>query len=254
MKMPDRPITLADWQVRALLDGRLTQLRVPMKPQPLPGAERVVWVETVQRWVAQRQSQQTPDCWLAHAPGLKYPEDGRRSEFRCPYPPGTRLVVKETWSNSALSVYPCPSVWYRADFTINQFDDPALDREHTCPPEYRDTRSSKYGNYSDCFACAAVREGTFRWRSPATMPREFSRIARIVTAARPEMVRKVSEVDAMASGIAVDECRHVIRPDDINWGGAAPEFLTRWQSRYGKCGAPFETAWAWALTVTKEPK
>lgn len=76
--MVDRPIIFSASMVRALLDGRKTQTRRVLKPQPsgIAQAERIA-----------------PKSWRI------FPESDRCSiDFKAPpYAPGDRLWVRETW-------------------------------------------------------------------------------------------------------------------------------------------------------------
>ena len=68
-----KPILFSGEMVRAILDGRKTQTRRVIKPQPSAGVRRSVFVLS----------------------GL---EDGHGRELRCPYGrPGDTLWVRETW-------------------------------------------------------------------------------------------------------------------------------------------------------------
>ena len=77
----ERPIIFADWEVRAVLDGRKTQFRRPVKPQP-PS-----WVNRFERdgeWFISRGSKDRDD--LGPMIGAAH----------CPFgQPGDRLWVKE---------------------------------------------------------------------------------------------------------------------------------------------------------------
>jgi hypothetical protein len=70
--MTDRPIIFSAPMIRALLEGRKTQTRRFLKPQPIPAL-----------------------CW--DVPEGKYPSPGGWS--RIPYTPGDRLWVREGWAN-----------------------------------------------------------------------------------------------------------------------------------------------------------
>ena len=97
----EKPILFSGEMVRAILDGRKTQTRRVIKPQPSAGVRRSVFVLS----------------------GL---EDGHGRELRCPYGrPGDTLWVRETWASHKYMDDTKPSeftvgaqmlpVWYRAD-------------------------------------------------------------------------------------------------------------------------------------------
>ena len=73
-----KPILFSTEMVMAILDGRKTQTRRPLKPQPSGGIRKSVFVES----------------------GV---EDGHGREIKLPYRPGTGLWVRETWQNFCLN-------------------------------------------------------------------------------------------------------------------------------------------------------
>jgi hypothetical protein len=100
----ERPIRLYPHEVRGILDGRQTQLRRIMKPQPAP-------------WVTDMYAEETldfsskTDRWILNGKTEKN-SDWATGFIRCPYSqPGTRLWVRETWGPIHKDVY-----IYRADY------------------------------------------------------------------------------------------------------------------------------------------
>jgi hypothetical protein len=83
-----------------------------------------------------------------------------------------------------IGVYPCPKVWYKADWFA--FDDHPMKAWHTCPQKYRDERGYYYAKCADCFACCRVRGEVFKWRSSVTMPRQLARYTPTVRTVRVE--------------------------------------------------------------------
>lgn len=177
--MKERGMIFSAPMVRALLAGAKTQTRRLIKPQPtlIPVEHRV---------------RGGSDHW--------WPSNRARSmvEIRDmaslgPYGvPGDRLWVRETFSTSARSVYPCPPAWYRAD--CGKYDDPT-EAEH-------DPGCNR--NRGDCFACVADCEGKFIWRPSIFMPRSLSRITLEVTEVRVQRLQDISEEDARAEGYPED--------------------------------------------------
>ena len=100
-KIIERPIIFSTEMVRAILDGRKTQTRRAIKPQPKDANQRYDLPE----W----------ELW-----GGGYPEHGKR--VRCPYgQPGDRLWVRETWAVAPLAIH------YRAGNDFKSFpDEPRL--------------------------------------------------------------------------------------------------------------------------------
>lgn len=103
--MTDRPILFSMLMVRAILDGRKTQTRRVLKPQPDPnqpiaGAEFVTLGDEPGRW-----------CWLNGWDGSIF------GTFSIPYAIGDRLWVRETWTFGADIERDDGFVVYRADGT-----------------------------------------------------------------------------------------------------------------------------------------
>lgn len=84
--MTDRPIIFSAPMVRALLEGRKTQTRRLIKPQPIWDYGALGIEDKAGRWIFCANTER------GFADGLP------RSRFKMPYAPGDRLYVRETWS------------------------------------------------------------------------------------------------------------------------------------------------------------
>lgn len=170
--MKERPVPMIGEMVRATLDGRKTQTRRVVKPQPVS-----VWGQGV--GVAGRSDPRTG----------RSPQVGRyfvhcsttvdHSAFvPCPYGvPGDRLWVREKW-RPILNMGPGPigRVSYKSD----------------------NGSKSIWGDGVDFPAEWAKRKG---WRPSIHMPRWASRITLEVADVRVERVQEISEEDARAEGV-----------------------------------------------------
>lgn len=106
--MKDRSIIFQGWGVRAILDGRKTQTRRVIKPQPTGST-----------------------TWLPHYEGIHhmgfYPNnyDATPSHLKCPYgQPGDRLWVRETFMQDQYD-----NVFYKADYPELELHKPECERE-----------------------------------------------------------------------------------------------------------------------------
>ncbi len=174
--MKERPILFSAPMVRALLDGRKTQTRRVVKPQP-PTTEAVRKLAGIDySWIS-------PD-----RPGIEYHRPagpvwavrklmGVEPEIRCPYgQPGDRLWVREAWRATKVADELKPSqlaggsgspVWYEAQDLVPFH-----------PSGFGKLRPSMF------------------------MPRWASRITLEITRVQVERLENFSEADAMAEGIA----------------------------------------------------
>lgn len=171
--------------VRAILEGRKTQTRRIVKPQPL---------HVTPFMTGQLGGEKTPTGEF----GLHLNNDRViEKHVRCPYgQPGDRLWVREACYVESIG-------------TANGYGRHIL---------YRATDQD-----------APVS----KWTPSIHMPRWASRITLEVVSVRVERLNDISEGDAIAEGIAVDELNHVIREDGINWGGSIGEFANLWESING---------------------
>ena len=98
--MTDRPIIFSAPMIRALLDGRKTQTRRVLKPQPFPCADGWGCVDR----------NGAPQKWLPCLPKLH------------PYTPGDRLWVKEAhaFDIEANTVDEREIIWYRATQHVDE--------------------------------------------------------------------------------------------------------------------------------------
>ena len=109
--MKERPILFSGPMVRAILDGRKTQTRRPIKPQPPAYIDELYGGELRQRAPYQLECHET-GCVLGY--GL---EDDNGQLYQCPFGvPGDRLWVRETFkADGEFAKYKTGRVRYLAD-------------------------------------------------------------------------------------------------------------------------------------------
>jgi hypothetical protein len=201
-----KSLILTDWHVRAALDGRLAQIRVPLKRQPSEGWEPYSYGEvhkTHNGGFPLRNGLPIVVGWGASN------RDGDESHVT-PWRPGDVLAVKETYDTSSLTKY----------HDTGDPDDHGGPNDPCCA--YAATATYKCGKRVPDIAMVA---GFYKWKSPATMPPWASRLFLTVTAVRVARCRDVTEADAVACGCIADR----MSPD----GTAAGDFKARWADRYG---------------------
>jgi hypothetical protein len=164
MTMREHPIIFSAPMVRAILEGRKTQTRRVVKPQPNSGPNGSMVDLMGGEW------------------GLL---DGDLSgNWRCPYgQPGDRLWCRETWAETDRTDG-VPVVTYAAGGCI------AVGRKHGCADDY----------LIHDYALTETPEPD-RWRPSIHMPRWASRITLEITDVRVQRVQDISATDAWAEGI-----------------------------------------------------
>ncbi|WP_155008927.1 hypothetical protein [Klebsiella quasipneumoniae] len=178
--MKERGMIFNGEMVRAILDGRKTQTRRPIK-----------WKQTRFTEIGERED------------GSKWPwsEDAEHAcDFWHPCPfgaVGDRIWVRETWSDVNLDG--APAVAYRADDEVYDLMENESLFDEDGAFNYQDTRVSKYqfaAWHSDLISGI---EGN--WRPSIHMPRWASRILLEITGVRVERLNAISEEDAIAEGM-----------------------------------------------------
>lgn len=139
-------------------------------------------------------------------------------QLACPYGhPCDRLWVRETWRHLDGG-----AVYDAAGGIVDSFEPETI---------YRASKPNSYGP----------------WRPSIHMPRWASRIQLEITGIRVERLQDISEEDAIAEGIEVDECGHAIRKDDqVAWGSAKGAYAELWESINGP-GSWDVNPWVWVI-------
>lgn len=151
--------------VRAILDGRKTQTRRPIK-----------WKQTRFTEIGEREDG-------SHWPWSEDAEHACDFWHPCPFGAvGDRIWVRETWSSDFANYYPNDRVWYAAD------NNRRLDIEVV------DGVRGIYSPESEVHV-------PFRWRPSIHMPRWASRILLEITDVRVERLNAISEEDAQREGV-----------------------------------------------------
>lgn len=179
MSIAELPILFTAPMVRAILDGRKTQTRRIMKPQPagdirshtLPNAQAHAWISS-----------------LRH----KY---GQTTVHTCPHGQKLdRLWVRETWAT--VNGECGPGFAYKADgaFMQPEYDGPNFG----AGPSFN---YDKYpGEYTMWYSDLLEGVPGHKWRPSIHMPRWASRITLEILNVRVQRLRDISEADAMAEG------------------------------------------------------
>lgn len=105
--MRERPILFSADMVRGIRDGRKTQTRRVIVPQPVDS-----WM-TGPNW-SEYYKDGKKNLWIEHPT--------KHTEIKCPYGvPGDRLWVRETWYARNYGGKPCSRVDYAADYARPDF-------------------------------------------------------------------------------------------------------------------------------------
>jgi hypothetical protein len=204
----ERPIIFTAESVRAILEGRKTQTRRVMKPQPSEG-----WTPDLNGFVHKMGDggfvlKNGDPIVIGWGPSNAEGDEA----YPCPHgQPGDRLWVRETWTatREAVQKKDAASVLYRA---LPMYDD--------CGP----------GDFG------------FDWKSPILMPRWASRITLEVVSIRVERVQSISKEDAIAEGVKWN--RTPCRVGDTNPISA---YHTEWNRINGKKASWDSNPWVWVI-------
>lgn len=223
----ERPIIFSGPMVRAILEGRKTQTRRVVKPQPEWNNEEYGW-----------RFDQRPTGYSTSTSATSVTE--RLAKFKCPYgAPGDRLWVREAWADLRGKGF-CKPVSYRAD-TLNKY-------------------GSEDGDVQRCRLEYGV-----NWKPSIHMPRWASRITLEVTVVRRERLQEISEADAVAEGIERLGLGHMgqktyrnysarTRTDDRSTDRLAPvnegarySYRALWDTINGKKHPWASNPWVWVI-------
>lgn len=231
--MSERPILFSSPMVRAILEGRKTQTRRAVKPQPPFGcAYTINGAGSDALCYALANEARGPKGETIWVPPTPTSQDHR---LPCPYGrPGDRLWVRETWRYFGGQEYEY--------------------QQHRPSVVYRATHESLEGAGSG-------------WRPSIHMPRWASRITLEIESVRVERLQEISEADAKAEGAteaimgldgpAYDRaekawCR-ATGADDPDAGAATARgaFFVLWDTINGKSHPWKSNPWVWAITFRR---
>ncbi|MHB0998186.1 MAG: hypothetical protein ACYC27_02990 [Armatimonadota bacterium] len=241
----ERPIIFTAESVRAILDGRKTQTRRVIKPQPIlwqcsvPGMQDVGGLE-----------------WK----GIQYECDTPNDiETVCPYGLiGDELWVKETWWDFGKWLF--YSIGDEVDYDhakwygLRETDElkPLYDADN--PTEFIDCIGNTYKRNKSEARCGVISQF---WRkcSPLFMKRWVSRIQLRITDLRVERVQEITEEDALAEGIGLvfaDQWRNPQQMTDAIRKSRKDGYRLVWDSINAKRGYSWESnPWVWVVEFEK---
>ena len=216
LKLSDKPVVLSDQMVRAVLDGRKTQLRQALKPQPPDGYVFAEWVYMPDLMFARFENHDPPDgMWTK----------------RCPHY-GRRLWIREAW-------LPLDDVHRQ------KFSEP-LGAPLDYGPKFPPTRNGfAYRATTDGDGDKIRKEYGYKWRPAITMPRWASRITLQISNIRMERVQDITEEDARAEGCWIDEATH--GPCDDS---AIDVYRDLWDKTNGS-GSWARNPWVWVYVFQR---
>ena len=258
----DIPIIFSAPMVRALLDGRKTQTRRLLKPQPPKPEDFPGSVFGLSRAVADGVEMfslndydrlpKHPTKWdlvgsVGVARGAGFP-----MEYNARYAAGDRLWVREKWQTGMTG--DSPKIAYAATpdlVDIDAWDGP----DEGIGPSFNYDRCPG-AKWCDWLPDVLNNDGP--WRPSIHMPHRASRLTLVVEGVKVERLQEISEEDARTEGVAIcpnnsspSKPYYLSAPDEdgsvISWPGARMAFQDLWDKLHGA------TAWdanPWVVALT----
>lgn len=228
--MKERPILFSGPMVRAIREGRKTQTRRIVKPQPFIDPKRGL------TWEPRGHAPNKPSYVERNVNWN--PISNAMMDFGCPQgQPGDWIWVRETWRTTDSLDHCKPS-----------------DLRPGAPVEYRAGGHNVNGFQGEPMT------GMGRWRPSIFMSKWMSRIILEIVSVRVEMLQDIGDEDAEAEGINriahgrsgyyYSAFRNEPGPD--NWCHAVPAYKELWESINGP-GSWDQNPWVWVIEF-KEAK
>lgn len=220
------PATATADEVRALLEDRKTQWRVPVNDQPPEGwAPEVGFYEPTK---VDRHGEEYPGKPIFGASDESW-------GVECPWSVGQRLWVKEGWRwyGRDRGEGPEGGLEYRADLAHRTFTDFAEAHEswEVFEMEWRKVRVNQ-------------------WRSPQHLPLWAARIHLEITGIRCELLWKINEAGVLAEGIGpehLEKNRKFFHKDDV----AGITFAEFWNARHKRGPTWEDNPWCWVREIKR---
>jgi len=247
--MKERPILFSAPMVRAIMDGRKTQTRRVVKPQPH------------EDWKLKSCGILTCEAHSLHAEQVAIFDrpDGLNQPYKFPYgQPGDQLWVREAWRIGAWDEN-------RPAFALDYCD--GASKEWIEVPDAMGDDGELFDRIwqqsSDDAAKALGIQDRYqwepgqspcRWRPSIHMPRWASRIQLEITVIRVERLQDISEADALAEGIQAysdGTYRDYNVPDDkvfdhYTFASPVDSYRTLWDTINGP-GSWEANPWVWVI-------
>jgi len=222
--MIDRPIIFSAPMVRALLDGRKSQTRRVLKPQPDLN-EAGLWRYPPD--VVCNGSD--PNRWVKQFGGFCQTDDD-----------GLKVFLSPCGKRNFLRYAPSDRLWVREAFSYETLD---VDRNGFMPPWYWADGNQTSGNFT-------------RPKPSIHMPRWASRITLTVTDVRVQRLQEITLNDTIAEGIEATDIHARRQRACLDGSGECgsvcrDSFHELWNSLHGP-GAWDRNPWVAALTFTVE--
>lgn len=233
-----RGIIFEPWQVRAAIESRLEQVRIPFKSQPSEGwhPERMTEIhKMVDGDFPLRKGSPIAIGWGAVN---SFGDEG----YVCPFRVGDVFYVKERWGISgaghggSLSDYR-----FHVDITYESDKDEAQ----------WEVSKEVWRDFNSRFTLECDKSDTTIFRSAGTMPSWAARLWFTVTAVRAERVREISEADAIACGVLSEPSEYQERQFTagkfIGWPKAVDAYEAWYLNRHRPDS--FDNDWCFPLTI-----
>ncbi|WP_121774884.1 hypothetical protein [Acinetobacter bereziniae] len=215
--MKERPILFSAPMVSAILEGRKTQTRRVINPQP---EGKTLQSNLDGKWLSKKFN------------GLLLPkiED---LPIHCPYGKiGDRLWVRETWST--VNLYGEIALAYKADGEVIRVVENESFQDEDGLINYDDPRLEKYSFATWADDLLEGKEGN--WKPSIHMPRWASRILLEITSIRVEQLQDISESDCLKEGVGSPILRDCKKP----------KFMQLWESING-ADSWTVNPWVWVV-------
>lgn len=218
--MKERPMIFNAEMVRAILDGRKTQTRRPINPQPeLPKGSGFSWKGAV------------------YGSGSDDHETNRNfAHTKCPFgKPGDRIWVRETFQGPLFD-------WDMMDSYCN--DSAPFEKPEFCVYKADGVPTPEFYDADDVLHC--------RWRPSIHMPRWASRITLEITGVGVQRLQSITPNDAAREGLVKLPAtgRYCLNQGDQYFGGASHDarevFSGLWESIYGEESWQ-ANPWVWVI-------